>query len=1203
MAELQGLEFKITADSASASDKLDKLASAMERVKNASRGRLGLSSASKAVTTLNDSTKTLDTDKLVRLATALERLGNAGKITISKNIATRLSDINQAASAISTTSIGNIRNLASALQQLQSVGNINVPNFNGVRLPNNQNPAQQPAAPATPQQAVPQNSAFTNAAPPPNTVPIINSIGNALAGARQHGLAFLTTLRDITAQLQSLGQSGIGSIAAQLASIPRRMAMLPAMLGQRFAAQVRQTTSSLGGLLNSLKRIAMYRLVRGAISAITKGLTEGLQNLYQWSNIAGTSFASNMDRIATASNYVKNSFAAMVSPLIESLSPALDFIADKIVTVFNLINQLFARLAGKSTYTAAKKISTTWKEAATSAGKSASDAASNAADELKRTILAFDELNVLNDNNKSSGGSGGGGGGGGGGGSSGGDLFEELPIDGAISNFADMLKDAFQNADWERLGRLLGSKFNEIVDSIPWADLGTKVGKGLDGIIKTAYYFLDEADFENLGKNIATFFNNALKEVDFEFVGRLLVKGVTSGIDFLIGFLRELNWGQVTSKLSDGIIGVFNETTEWLKSYNWKELGTEFYNKVKDAVSNIKFAEIASSFFSMLGTALRSAYDFLSGIFDGLATDLKKWWDSEIKADTVEEMGANLLKAILKGIGSIADFVKTNILDPFMNNLVGEDKWVEMKQAGKDLINNIKKGIQELLSNPVTWVQENIIAPIQRGLDGSEPLEFHTGPAEEDSSSWLSTIAAFWKKVFYGDDHNLQKIPTTPDDDTSSWTTKIKGAWEKFKSLIGLSTFDDAPKADTSVYKASIFDAWNRLFGGGKNKQSFDSEPGNSSSTWLTNVKSWWDSKFGNGKNTQQFDVEGNAKSLKDSIPDSDRKVSTVANFRTTDKTGLTKIGKTINTIAKFKEGVSALTKSGKTVNTIAKFKQGLSALTRSGKTINTISKFKEGFSALTRSGKTVNTIAKFKDGYSALGRSDKTLGTIAKFKDGYSALSSSAKTLNTIANFKDSHDALSHRPSLNVKAYFTGVAGQSKTYTLKAKPQFAAKGGVFTASGERMPITRYASGGSPGGGQMFIAREAGPELVGTLGGNTAVMNNDQIVASVSHGVARAIAGIHFRLTGMPKATPLTCDALEAITSGARGRITDDDITERRELIDAMNRQNELLRRQNELLQDIADKDTTVEVTASSFTKAASRKNRRDGKTIIPVGT
>lgn len=54
----------------------------------------------------------------------------------------------------------------------------------------------------------------------------------------------------------------------------------------------------------------------------------------------------------------------------------------------------------------------------------------------------------------------------------------------------------------------------------------------------------------------------------------------------------------------------------------------------------------------------------------------------------------------------------------------------------------------------------------------------------------------------------------------------------------------------------------------------------------------------------------------------------------------------------------------------------------------------------------------------------------------------------------------------------------------------------------------RMASGGYPSTGQMFIAREAGPELVGTIGNRTAVVNNDQIVASVSAGVAQAVASV-----------------------------------------------------------------------------------------------
>ena len=53
--------------------------------------------------------------------------------------------------------------------------------------------------------------------------------------------------------------------------------------------------------------------------------------------------------------------------------------------------------------------------------------------------------------------------------------------------------------------------------------------------------------------------------------------------------------------------------------------------------------------------------------------------------------------------------------------------------------------------------------------------------------------------------------------------------------------------------------------------------------------------------------------------------------------------------------------------------------------------------------------------------------------------------------------------------------------------------------------IPLLAGGGFVDQGQIFVAREAGPELVGTIGSRTAVVNNDQIVESVSRGVYQAV--------------------------------------------------------------------------------------------------
>ena len=104
--------------------------------------------------------------------------------------------------------------------------------------------------------------------------------------------------------------------------------------------------------------------------------------------------------------------------------------------------------------------------------------------------------------------------------------------------------------------------------------------------------------------------------------------------------------------------------------------------------------------------------------------------------------------------------------------------------------------------------------------------------------------------------------------------------------------------------------------------------------------------------------------------------------------------------------------------------------------------------------------------------------------------------------------------------------------------------------------IFGFASGGFPDAGQLFIAREAGAEMVGSMGGHTAVANNDQIVEGIREGVEAA-----------------------------------------------MERQNQLLRRQNELLQALLEKEGSAEINVSSFYQAVNRTNQRNGKTIIPVGT
>lgn len=83
------------------------------------------------------------------------------------------------------------------------------------------------------------------------------------------------------------------------------------------------------------------------------------------------------------------------------------------------------------------------------------------------------------------------------------------------------------------------------------------------------------------------------------------------------------------------------------------------------------------------------------------------------------------------------------------------------------------------------------------------------------------------------------------------------------------------------------------------------------------------------------------------------------------------------------------------------------------------------------------------------------------------------------------------------------GISSALKKTTLPTLKGTVTTGTDGTAS---IKFKAYAAGGFPTDGEMFIAREAGPEMVGSIGNRTAVVNNDQIVESVSRGVYQAVA-------------------------------------------------------------------------------------------------
>jgi len=198
---------------------------------------------------------------------------------------------------------------------------------------------------------------------------------------------------------------------------------MAASLGNAFKG----AASSIQNFGKQIMRIARYRAIR----ALIQDMGKSFEYLYSWSSAFGTQYAGSMDRIASSTLYLRNSIAAMAAPLVNALAPAIDFLIDKIVTLINWLNHLFAILGGQATYTVAKKSSAAWKDAAKSAG--------GAANELKRTLLGFDEINKLQSQNS-------GGGGGGGAGLDAAAMFEERATSGLFAGFSDAIQKSLEGS-------------------------------------------------------------------------------------------------------------------------------------------------------------------------------------------------------------------------------------------------------------------------------------------------------------------------------------------------------------------------------------------------------------------------------------------------------------------------------------------------------------------------------------------------------------------------------------------------------------------------------------------------------------------------------------------------------------------------------------------------------------------------------------
>ena len=135
------------------------------------------------------------------------------------------------------------------------------------------------------------------------------------------------------------------------------------------------------------------------------------------------------------------------------------------------------------------------------------------------------------------------------------------------------------------------------------------------------------------------------------------------------------------------------------------------------------------------------------------------------------------------------------------------------------------------------------------------------------------------------------------------------------------------------------------------------------------------------------------------------------------------------------------------------------------------------------------------------------------------------------------------------------GFTGTFKVSTVNAD------GGIINSKGMKTKIPQYA-GGTLNAGSLFVAGEAGPEIMGHINGRTEILNRSQIASIMNNSYIQAMNQFRNALLNTPTTPSYQMSSYQA---------TNDRNTEY-----AMNEQNALLREQNDLLRQLVAKDTTI---------------------------
>lgn len=694
-------------------------------------------------------------------------------------------------------------------------------------------------------------------------------------------------------------------------------------------------------------------------------------------------------------------------------------------------------------------------------------------------------------------------------------------------------------------------------------DIGYTLAQALNTGFEFLNEFVHKLHWKSIGQFIADTFNGFFDTIDWALIKDTVVTGFQGLADSLIEFILNFKWDNISKTISnavntltDGIIAFFKrdmyDDRGFKMNGSWaSRLGKEIGHQIRLSIEQIEWKDVGRA----IGAMLQSAIDFAAGLLDGLSwatvkkaiQDLFSGFFEEVdKSQLATIIGGVLGLAVLSGIGSIkitiAQLALSTLFKNMITNALGGKVVADAAQAslgktvttaaGSSTVTTAATGAGATLGT----VLGGAIMAAAAGILGQQ-LGTEIGKAifPEDSELYnqykgidgffkelkdLGTSTADWFKMLWSGELT-----------ESNFFSSLSQEEQKYYSALKIHYGEDFPQMwdDTVSKMGSGAEAWKSLkeeakgyYDETQSKLEAVSKKASDAELHLNKI---YDTKAAEGFKNMHERAEKLNETLSH-IPDT-QAAQAFKNMSTHSDGLKSSLEKTNATFPLVTAGAANLAKSVDTET-----KKGFDAAKEHSRVI-TMEIPNEMASAQVSMTGTVQTLSKnidseTKKGFDNADRNSQKFvsGMPTSVAEAQKKMSGSVETLNTDfstnmggiqQSVSDSMDEV-NKSMDTVKSgmtedkwTFSGVAdGLKKTFSdavsgIKSIWNDLANklNGDYEIGSISIPIhlPTFAAGGFPAAGSLFIAGEAGAEMVGSMNGRTAVANNQEI----TDGIARAV--------------------------------------------------------------------------------------------------